>query len=321
LIELLVVIAIIAILIALLLPAVQQAREAARRTQCKNHLKQYGLAIHNYHDVFKTIPIAGQSNMWEDLTNAISWQVRVLPYMDQAPVYNLLPLNKIDWDGSAPRNVLEVDIGGGKPFRLHVAPYLECPSDSDPERPTEHGWAQTNYCGSLGSQRTDSCSDTPCEPYITRGVHYEQIIEDWASHGNTDYPPMISGMFSRMGLCVTIADVQDGPSNTIFVGEILPYCNDHNAGAWYFNAEGNAHASMSVPINEMTTCPGEPNPRFPACTAQCQWNLSWGFKSHHEGGCHFLLGDGAVRFISENIDYNTYQRLGGRNDRKVVGEF
>jgi hypothetical protein len=130
-------------------------------------------------------------------------------------------------------------------------------------------------------------------------------------------------MFSRMGLCVSISDNVDGTSQTIYVGEILPECQrDHNGGAWYFNGAGNAHAGTQVPINEMNTCtPTPPNPKYPACTSPHQWNIAWGFRSHHEGGAHFLIGDGTVRFLSENIDYFTYQRLGGRRDARTIGEF
>ena len=123
---------------------------------------------------------------------------------------------------------------------------------------------------------------------------------------------------------VTFADITDGLTNTIMVGEILPACNDHGGGWWHFNGMANAHASTSVPINTMTTCNApykRQSPPFPTCTAQSNWNLSWGFRSSHTGGAHFLLGDGSVRFISENLDYRTYQKLGTRNDGLVVGEF
>jgi prepilin-type N-terminal cleavage/methylation domain-containing protein len=318
LIELLVVIAIIAILIALLLPAVQQAREAARRTQCKNHLKQYGLAIHNYHDVFGTIPIGGL-NWTGPSQNGYSWQVRVLPYMDQAPFYN-----KIDFslgDSTTP-TWWTVNVGTG-PLHRQTAPYLRCPSDSSGWRNTETDWGQTNYTGSLGSQRTPSERGAACEPYMVPGVNYESP-GGTADHGNDVNPANISGVFSRLGMCIGLRDISDGTSQTIFVGEILPHCLwDHNGGAWHYNGAGNAHASTSVPINLMDTCP-PPNavaPKFPACAHAHQWNLSWGFRSHHTGGAHFLLGDGTVRFLSQNIDYFTYQRLGGRRDGRPIGEF
>ena len=133
LIELLVVIAIIGILVALLLPAVQQAREAARRTQCKNNLKQYGLALHNYHDTYGKFPGAGGWAVgtrgwdWELETSPhISWQVRVLPYMDQAPLYNQLKMNQMYQD----RAILA---DGSRTWTKQV-PYARCPSDNSNER-------------------------------------------------------------------------------------------------------------------------------------------------------------------------------------------
>jgi prepilin-type N-terminal cleavage/methylation domain-containing protein len=331
LIELLVVIAIIAILIALLLPAVQQAREAARRTQCKNHLKQYGLAIHNYHDVYNHIPPGhsggwGWGNpgneslyLWDNATNGYSWQVRVLPFMDQTPLYNGLDFSATV-SSSPPYYLIPV---GGKPMRRHVAPYLRCPSDGmgiPNLYPPNDDWAQTNYTGSIGSQWVRS-NDPACDIYRTPGVNYESPGGD-PEHGNDSRPDQISGCFSRLGLCIGLRDIPDGTSNTILVGEILPACHDHFGGAWYFNGMGNAHAGTQVPINEFTTCtPAPPTVRFPACRPAYNWNLSWGFKSQHAGGAQFLLGDGTVRLISENVDYFTYQRLGGRRDGKVVGEF
>ncbi len=346
LIELLVVIAIIAILIALLLPAVQQAREAARRTQCKNHLHQFGLGLHNYHDVYNMFPPGGVP-IYIDYVNAsccnggprISWHVRILPYMDQAPLYNGLNLNA----GLASVNVVVAGLPqaawdtqiGNKLARRHQVPYERCPSDGYPEDPN---WAVGNYSGSLGSQSTPSDTGT-CQPW-------QQFMEflpqpgtgtaNWnAGHGNSDDPRRISGMFSRMGARIGIKDVTDGTSSTLFVGEILPSCNDHKTYWWNSNGMGSAHASTVVPINNMTTCEeavGNPSlATDPACgpqafgnnvnTSQRRWNYSWGFRSRHTGGAHFLLVDGAVRFLSQNLDHTTYQRLGGRRDGNPVGEF
>jgi prepilin-type N-terminal cleavage/methylation domain-containing protein/prepilin-type processing-associated H-X9-DG protein len=330
LIELLVVIAIIAILIALLLPAVQQAREAARRTQCKNNLKQYGLAIANYHDVHGAFPIGG-AGTWSNWTGShLSWQARVLPFADQTSMYNMINMDR------RADAILHEPLGSGSNLLGRIVPYMLCPSDSTMiSNPEWSGWganpyggsatwlgpAQTNYCGSLGSQSTPSAGGAACEPWQQ---FMQPIAAGNVGHGSSENKSLISGMFARgMGATIKIGDVSDGTSNTIVVGEILPDCNDHREGAWASNGMGNAHASTVVPINNMTTC-SKANPgkiTHPACTNMNNWNFSWGFRSMHTGGAHFLLVDGSVRFISETVDHTTYQRLGGRADNRQVGNF
>lgn len=328
LIELLVVIAIIAVLVALLLPAVQQAREAARRSQCKNNLKQYGLALANYHDATNIFPIGGQN--WGN--PQIGWQMRILPMMDQGPFYN-----SIVAAGGFNNDATRVGIakqGNLCAWSISV-PYQNCPSDSRlPPSPAWTGWGTApngnfsggtdgNYCGSLGSQRTPS-ADGNCNTWL----NFAQPNTD--DHGNTLDPARISGMFGRLGPPIGINSVTDGTSNTIFVGEMLPSCNDHasspdgNGGQWGYNGSNNAHASTLAPINNFTTCPWATPAQISnaACTPKSNWNYSWGFRSLHPGGAHFLFVDGSVRFLSQNIDYNSYQALGGRQDRKTVnGEF
>lgn len=314
LIELLVVIAIIAVLIALLLPAVQQAREAARRSTCKNNLKQYGLALHNYHDVYNQFPNAGQN--WA--APNVGWQVRILPFIDQAVLFNQIDFvnNNGPSDAGAYNKVYN-----GKPLRQYQVPYAKCPTDATPD--FGNGWAQTSYGGNLGSQRTPS-ADGNCNLFMTPVTHYRNPGGQ-ADHGNSTSKRDIAGMFGRlMADKIAFEDVTDGTTNTIMMGEILSACNDHRSGWWDYNGMGNAHASTSVPLNYMDTCesPYKPQtPRNPACTAMNNWNLGWGFRSGHVGGAHFLLVDGSTRFVSENIDYNTYQNIGTRNDGKVVGEF
>lgn len=336
LVELLVVIAIIGILVALLLPAVQAAREAARRMSCGNNLKQYGLAMHNYHDTFNTLPPGGlwtmQSSDWN--VKALSWHARILPYVEQQTVYD-----KINWatsmsvGGNAGPSI-QANVGwdsivdaSGRLLRQTVVPYAHCPSDEVDPLGLDTNWAQTSYCGSLGSQATAS-ADGNCNQYYTRGVHYEAL--PWnADHGNTWRKQDISGMFSRMGLegKMAFSSVLDGTSQVILIGEILPACHDHTGGMWHYNGMGNAHASTSVPINSLTTCATDQadatNRRYPypQCFAKSNWNHSWGFRSRHSAGAQFVLVDGSVQFLTKTINYQTYQYLGGRADGKPVGNF
>ena len=319
LVELLVVIAIIGILIALLLPAVQAAREAARRSQCSNNLKQYGLGLHNYHDTMKVFPPSGNGTTADwNMYPWIGWQVRVLPYMEQAPLFQAVQ----SWSQQQPTQVRYGDapIGpGGLTARESITtPYSRCPSDTF--NAFDSGWAQSTYTGSLGSQLVTS-NDANCQPYVTAGVHYEGASGD-NGHGSTPDQNHISGMFARAGMCIGMRDVTDGTANTLFVGEIRPDCHDHREGWWSNNGMGSAHASTSCPINDRTTCPNTTSGyNYPNCAAMSNWNLSWGFKSRHPGGAQFLLVDGSSRFISETIDYTTYQYLGGRRDGHSVGSF
>ncbi len=309
LIELLVVIAIIAVLIALLLPAVQQAREAARRTQCKNNLKQYGLALANYHDVNLMFPIGGTGGCCA-LPPALGFQARILPYFDQAPLYNQINFSS----QAAPYDKL----ADGKQVIAHSFPMAVCPSDGDTSiAPDGNGVCQTNYDGSLGSQGNVSV-DSNCNPYQVYAFQLE-------NNGDGLDIGQLSGMGSRDGPSIRIRDVTDGTSTVIHMGEVLPACNDHSSGGlWHSNGMGNYHSSTIVPINDFTTCSfaSTSQKRIPACTNWNNWNISWGFRSRHVGGAHFLFADGSVHFISENIDHkNTYQRLGGRADGNVVGDF
>lgn len=354
LVELLVVIAIIGILIALLLPAVQAAREAARRSQCSNNLKQYGLALHNYLDVHKQFPVGGVSYgipkngnancgngrycyEWDagELSPSVGWQVRILPFAEQGPLYTAVAAAD---NTSPPISYFNMTVNG-QPARLTKVPYTRCPSDGTADG-ADSNWAQSNYTGSLGSQRTDSEGGN-CQPYLVGGVYPASYSFESpggeASHGNvTDHIPgnpgkqQISGMFGRLGINIAVQDVTDGTSNVIMVGEILPMCHDHTNGWWHYNGMGNSHASTSVPINVGPCRPGvgRDNPPDPNCkysvlgwNAIQKWNMSWGFKSLHPGGAQFLLVDGSARFIGETVNYQTYQRLGGRRDGQSVSNF
>ena len=353
LVELLVVIAIIGVLVALLLPAVAAAREAARRIQCANQLKQYGLGIAEYHDIWNKLPNTNAVNS-PVFTNGNwgiympGWQVSILPQMEQQPLYDKVVWNwnpaapGVDQDGDgSPDNGFQswvVGPNGRVRARQIRTPYSLCPSDSSRDDPD---WVITSYCGSLGSQATVSANGS-CNPFYTAGVHYELMAIPWGQggyynpdHGNTWWSSNLSGIFNRLGTIgsLNFGAVRDGQSNVIFVGEVLEECTDHTGGWWYWNSVGNAHSSTSAPLNLFTTCAGglqEAQARNypyaglngqPDCTNRSNWNLSWGFRSRHPNGCQFVFGDGSVHFLSQNINYATYQRLGGRRDGLAMGEY
>ncbi len=324
LIELLVVIAIIAILIALLLPAVQQAREAARRTQCRNNLKQLGLAMHNYHDNFNQFAptifgIAGNFT-WSDSSRG-SYLVRYLPYMDQAPFYNAMnfSLQGVAWN---PGNFEAQVDPQGQLYRQKLIPAYTCPSDPSPNLGGHS--AKSNYACSMGNQRMDQFGGPwgTCSLYLGNNFNTAG-----AGHGNSGASQDISGILSRMLWAAKIGDIVDGTSNCIAAGEIRPACGDHTWNGWFhFNS---MWVATTGPINYPVECIYEsPNwnaasapPGKTACNQYQSWNTTQAFKSRHVGGAHFLLADGSVRFISENLDYITYQRLGDRRDGGVVGDF
>ncbi|MBM3953230.1 MAG: DUF1559 domain-containing protein [Planctomycetes bacterium] len=320
LVELLVVIAIIGTLVGLLLPAVQAAREAARRSKCSNNLKQYGLAIHNHHDSKQMLPqaaeVPGAAPNWSD---GLGWHSQILPYVEFAPLYSKINFGLA---GNGPSAGDDPDIRtqliDGRELRSTQLPFTRCPSDTGP--PDMYGWAEGSYTGSLGSQSTGS-ADGNCNQW----QQFREQPYGNADHGNGGSFNEVSGVFSRVAYSpkgITFANVSDGLSKTIMVGEVLVECHDHVEGLWSWNGFNNAHASTVVPINNLTTCYNSQaeaqaaGAQNPACWPKSNWNYSWGFRSRHPGGAGFLMGDGSVRFVAENIDHQTYQYLGGRRDRQ-----
>jgi len=323
--ELLVVIAIIAVLIGLLLPAVQSAREAARRSNCSNNLKQYGLAIQGHVNARRRLPPSAPTVMWTPsatVTGAavghnLGWHAFILPYAEQAAVFDQIDLPPAGQTNGDRRTQ---DIGGGKQLRSVELSFARCPSDVSPRLngSATTGWALGSYSGSLGAQQATS-ADTNCQPFLS---FRESPAGDWG-HGGP-LPASASGPFSRHGGTCTLENVSDGLSKTIFAGEVLGDCVDHREGYWSYNGFNNAHASTCVPINTMTTCfasqaaataAGAPNPQ---CFAKNNWNYSWGFRSRHPGAAQFLFGDGSTKALADSIDHTTYQRLGGKADGRVI---
>lgn len=322
LVELLVVIAIIGILVGLLLPAVQAAREAARRMQCSNNLKQYGLALHNYHSTYNTFPL-GATGPAGNAIPRLSWQVRILPYMEQSAVYD-----KVNFSIDMRR----VQIAPNMILWEFSPPYSRCPSDGYPSvlNPgTVNARAHVNYGGSLGSQNVDGVVQTTCHPFKT----FEQALPGGnVRFGQTSNKSQVSGIFSFGNSVIRIGDVTDGTTNTLLVGEVLPGCQwvngtDTQAGTW-INTWGNLFSigggvSTITPINEMTTCQNSRKIRDPQCNpaSSATMQYAYGFKSMHVGGAQFALADGSVRFISESVDHVMFQSVGARADGNVLSEF
>ena len=318
LIELLVVIAIIAILIALLLPAVQQAREAARRSQCKNNLKQIGLAMHNYHDVHKmfppcyVVPTNSQgsanhttANIGSNAANfhpAWGWGTFLLPYLDETALYNAT--------GAGEGSLI---LDHRDEFRTILTQFM-CPSDDGEPLDSNSNWNR---------QAVDSWHAAKSN-YVVANDHETQTRGLDAT-----------GIFWENSNCM-IRDIFDGTSNTILAGERRYHVEDNvfrtqvsvgcwagtiegysdGSGAWCRDLAGTGKRGINQMVWNYTSGPDD-------------WEFSRAFSSQHEGGAHFLLADGSVRFISENIDHSVggstpnslFEYLIAKNDRQVVGEF
>ncbi len=279
LIELLVVIAIIAILIALLLPAVQQAREAARRSTCKNNLKQLGLAIQNYHDTHRTFPMNTRNVTG---TNGFSWIAQSLPYLDQTPLYKKLNFNQ-KLTSAVNRPVIQTPI-----------PTLLCPTD-----PT------TAVRSDLANWWAWPAEPTPGT--VGRGpagvTCYMGYQGDWFDTNPPD------GVFERSpSIALRMRDVTDGTSNTVIIGERSP-----SYSPWCAWAAGNgAWIVDRYRINQIRETQPVPN-------AAEVGGVKYGAISMHAGGIQVGLADGSVHFLNENMNHNIYRQLDRHNDGLPLG--
>jgi len=350
LIELLVVIAIIAVLVSLLLPAVQQAREAARRTQCKNNLKQIGLAFHNYHDSALIFP--GGCSLYNDYprdggsTISISFWVSILPHIDQGAIYsgwNFNSVNPAHPAGSGPgyHSLSNLALAGKAKLG-----WINCPSspltnqgmqpyiNNVPEAAAYASLQDNHYFGIAGAVPIGGFTDsTVVNPSVFWG-----------------------GAMSKRGMIpeksnVKISGCTDGTSNTMLLGEISNFLKasdgvlrDNRPGAgqpWFAGSWPNTGAVFGAawdvgPHMSVTTVRYSPNKR--ATITSGVWDLQgcggdnppfgnyWNhhntpLSSGHAGGVNVLLTDGSVRFISDSIDLGTLSYISVRDDGQTVGEF
>jgi prepilin-type N-terminal cleavage/methylation domain-containing protein/prepilin-type processing-associated H-X9-DG protein len=334
LIELLVVIAIIAVLVALLLPAVQQAREAARRSQCTNNLKQIGIALHNYHEVYSKFP---RSVTWGLTTSPTTvgpyhhtWLTAILPYIDLQPLYNLVNFQLPAWNPNP-----------ASPVQLHLGrqpAVLRCPSDNvlgDIPGPQTKNLAISNYAGCEGG--------------------------DWwnrPSNGD-DYGSMLfGGIFTDHYNC-PIGAITDGTSNTIMVGEVAS--GSFSGNGWQVDGQGQLRKLGQGPV----TRPAFTGGTFTAALGACQgctqqgypancphpdgspvtgWLQDWaggsvmyhptfmsvlglngewaGANSVHQGGAHFMMADGSVQYMNQSLNWAlVFTRLCGKNEGLQAGAY
>jgi prepilin-type N-terminal cleavage/methylation domain-containing protein/prepilin-type processing-associated H-X9-DG protein len=301
LVELLVVIAIIGILIALLLPAVQAAREAARRMQCSNNLKQIGLAMHNYEQSNKCLPVCWSYYLGypNDPAKRRSWTVMLLPYLEQGAIYDKMDLSKTALDNTAndPGNPTITNLWLIQQ-NLEVA---LCPSDGKARKPLARTdaaagivLALTSYAGSVGDHFNDHDEGNGYPPRY--------------GNGSVD-ASTTRGVISRYGYSATFAEIRDGLSNTFAAGEVVPeWCVWEDWGHQSF-------ATTAFPINHR-------NHDFAqAILPPTDHNNCIGFRSLHPGGAQFVFCDGSVHFISETIDILTYRALASRDGSEVLGQF
>ncbi len=304
LIELLVVIAIIATLVAILLPAVQQAREAARRSTCKNNLKQLALAMHNYHDVNNTLPLFGIDR---DSGDTFSWYARILPYIEQSALYDTLNF-------SARPNSCDAQSLPNRPFRTALIPTMMCPSENSV----------------VGEQNdTGNCWQTRRLSY-SANMGNSNIGQENPNNWDGVWTYNFEGAPFKMGQCKRFADITDGLSNTLLIAEVPINQNSNGWQGGYATPILAAGAGFTTYLSPNTTasidsgrqCWGA-NDDFSGRKLLCHKFNTWqsatfASMSLHQGGVQTALCDGSVRFVSENIDLREWREASTTQGGKVT---
>ncbi|MGL4461717.1 MAG: DUF1559 domain-containing protein [Planctomycetia bacterium] len=280
LIELLVVIAIIGVLIALLLPAIQQAREAARRAQCQNNVKQIGLALHNYAETHKMLPLTYNplGGAFDGESVARSWIMFILPFVDQQGLYD-----SINHD-------LSLNVGNTTVARTPLQAFT-CPSDT-------HTGTLDNRCNQPGTWGVTNYKMCAGSNWAWGGFVVSSPTGRFANSTNgLDQGNGVGCRNHYASTTTSFRQISDGLSKTIFVGEAVPAWSEFNWW-WWYNA---STATAGVPLNFQTEALAETN--------KADWGINYSFHSRHRGGAFFLMGDGVVNFVSDTVDLSVYRAL------------
>lgn len=314
LIELLVVIAIIAILVSLLLPAVQQAREAARRSTCKNNLKQLGIALHNYHETHSIFPQGayGMTGGTWPLHDGTNWRTMILPFIEQGPVYDQLNFN------STAANFNGNNYTGNEVLIRYKVDVFLCPSST--LDPFDNSGTSNNAAGGLNHHYVGIQGAARPIPGTDPNKGTRDCGQGWSCN---------NGMLFQNDN-TKLRDATDGTSNTIMIAEQSGETNGQNLTANYYGGWFGARTEYAVKSSTCsdhwaagTTCVRfSPNSDIIQTGAtDTKYRNNTVINSFHRGGIQVLLGDGGVHFLSDNIDFVTLKKLCVRYDGEPIGEF
>ncbi|MFG0262072.1 MAG: DUF1559 domain-containing protein [Novipirellula sp. JB048] len=317
LVELLVVIAIIGVLVGLLLPAVQAAREAARRMQCSNNLKQMGLALHNYHDTFRAFPPGSRSHptIVPRNNHGTNWRTSILAFLEQSSLYEKLNFETGSFSGSS-------FSGGNEVLSGLVVPVYKCPSSPTDPFEADRGTSNTRdgmmheYVGIAGAYPDPGGRSNVCKSSLR-------------------------GMVCRSGLLLAnetrrFRDATDGTSNVILIAEQSGLVQNTPIRANYGGGWAGTSADPGHPVYNVRTVPSGHNfyhtglsvirwainsPTYVSGSSSHSYMTNTILNSMHPGGIQVMLGDGSVRFLTESIEMETLRRLASADDGEVLGEF
>jgi prepilin-type processing-associated H-X9-DG protein len=332
--ELLVVIAIIGVLIAMLLPAVQAAREAARRAQCANNAKQIALGMHNHHDTNLKLPICDggeDTSVGGKGTAGWNWAVRLLPFVEGAAIFDSINWSKYpydrpsSWTGSNHDQMMnDSSVQCNYKIMRTIYPNFLCPSDYLSREITgETGWSVSG-----GIQVNNNWTISQCDYAANIGDYRNSTGLGWGTHNNQSFIAGYTGAGNDLtkprgvigvaGWSAAFGDITDGLSNTFLIGECIGTLSHWQSwGSQCF-------ANTAHPINSRNRWLIEKLPNSAGSTTidgLTTWDWNVGFRSMHSGGANFSLCDGSGHFVSENIDGTVYRALASRDGAETTTGF